>query len=187
MWQGSPGQEVPMPLSQFVKGAERVAELCDLLEVLADDLPRKAPPVWREAVRLSSTIIPDHIDNIAHVLLPLLARRTRGETFCDTVLRRLQTEYQDCQSQLPELTDLLGNGLSEQMPGLAPEALGFALRGHFEMIRRQIDWERDVLLPLARRCLIAADFNVIAQAQAFAAKHAGTDFILSGDRRWGHA
>lgn len=176
-----------MPLSHFAQGAERVAELCDLLEALADDLPRKAPPVWREAVRLSSTIIPDHSDNIAQVLLPLLLRRTCGEPLSDTVLRRLQSEYQDSRTQLPELTDLLAQGAAERMPGLAPEALGFALRGHFEMIRRQIDWEKEVLFPLARRCLTAADFDKIAQAQTLAGKRSGTEFVLSGDPRWGYA
>lgn len=149
-----------MPLSPFVKGATRVAELCDLLEALADDLPRKAPAVWREAVHLTVTVLPEHLDQMSSVLLPVLASRTEEDTMCKAVLGRLVVDYEDSRSGLSELTELLENAMRGQS-SLPSEALGFALRAHFEAIRRQIGWETEVILPLAKRCFTNREIEAL--------------------------
>lgn len=156
-------QGVVMPLSPFSTGARRVAELCDLLEALADDLPRKSKPVWKEAIRLSSTVLPEHIERMNCVLIPILAVRTRGDALCETMLKRLQTDYDDSRSNIIELTELLDHA-TRPAHGMSAEAVGFALRGHFESMRRQIGWDIDVVLPLAKQRLTQRDMRSITRA-----------------------
>lgn len=167
-----------MPLMQFVSGAHRVAELCDLLEALADDLPRKATPVWREAVRLSVTVVPEHIKEMTCILLPVLRQRTKGDALCEAVLRRVQTDYDESRSTLPELTELLEQSAVNSTPGMTPEALGFALRGHFEMIRRHIGWETDVVLPLAKSRLTDTDLRAISNSIIMLQDGVGSEVVL---------
>lgn len=151
-----------LPLAQVAEHARRVGDLCDLLEAIADDLPRKTKPIWREVIRLCSTIIPNHYDDVIGVVVPVLMRRTEGDIDCESVLRRLHADYIDGRVRLPELTDILDDAIRSDGPAIEPEALGFALRSFFQAIRRQTDWEIDVLLPLANRRLTREDLDEIA-------------------------
>ncbi|MEM9435446.1 MAG: hypothetical protein AAGA15_00275 [Pseudomonadota bacterium] len=140
-----------MPLTQLSSDARRVSELCDLLERLADDLPQQSLPKWRKAARLSATIMPQHMDLVSRVLVERLIQSTIDDSFCQTVLRRVQSELWDCTVSIAELTNLLEDASSLRVSQLPPEALGYALRGHFDAIRRQLAWETGVLMPLALR------------------------------------
>lgn len=151
-----------MPLVLVARHARRVSQFCDLLETLADDLPRKAMPVWREVHRLCNTVIPMHYEDVASVLVPVLIRRSKGNADCEDVLNRLRLDYDDGRVRIPELAEILTDAMCSDGPKIEPDALGFALRSYFEAMRRQSDWELDVLLPLARRKLTQEDLEEIA-------------------------
>ncbi len=161
------------PLDDLAEHAQHVSHLCDLLEALADDLPRRPMPVWREAMRMCKHLVPVHYEEILNVVMPILKRRTVGERDCEDVLRRLQADFEDEAFRLSELDDLLEEVANPQATGnrengnIGPEALGFALRGFFIALRRNSTWETDVVLPLASRHLNTNDLDEIAGSLNF--------------------
>ncbi|MEO0753069.1 MAG: hypothetical protein AAFY25_14835, partial [Pseudomonadota bacterium] len=139
-----PKAQKPMersPLDQVADHARRVSQMCDLLEALADDLPRRPAPIWREATRMCNDVIPGHYREILNVLVPILKRRTEGELDCEYVLRRLQQDFEDEACRLSELNDLLIEAVGTDASKIGPEALGYALRGFFGALRRNGCWE----------------------------------------------
>ena len=150
------------PLDYVAEHADRVNQMCDILEALADDLPRRPAPVWREAKRMCNSVIPGHYQDVLTVLMPILLRRIAGELDCEDTLRRLQEDFEDEACRLTELNDLLEEALTADRCSIGPEALGYALRGFFNVLRRNTSWETKVLLPLATRRLTADDLNEIA-------------------------
>ncbi|MEL7279695.1 MAG: hypothetical protein AAFY35_10820 [Pseudomonadota bacterium] len=158
----APDRHARTPLDDVADHARRVDQMCDLLEALADDLPRRAAPVWREATRMCKAVIPMHYQNILTVVMPVLRRRCQGEVDCENTLRRLQTDFEEEACRLSELNELLEEAMETGGSTIDPEALGFALRGFFGALRRITSWETDVLLPLADRHLNAEDLNEIA-------------------------
>ncbi|MEL7166852.1 MAG: hypothetical protein AAGL96_15385 [Pseudomonadota bacterium] len=159
-----PAGEMRGPLALVAQHARRVAELCDLLEAIADDLPRQPKPIWSEVRRLCGATIQQHYDEVLRALVPVLMRRTRGDADCEDMLNRMRLDYVDGQVRLPELEELLNDASRVNGPGLGANALGFALRSFFETIRRQTDWEMDVLLPMARRRLTPSDLAEVKSA-----------------------
>ena len=142
-----------MPLTQLARDANRIKELCDLLEFLADDLPRRSPAVWREARRLSAKVLPRHFRVLTECLLPILARDAESDVFEAATLARIRDECDTCNACLSELSDLLEQSHEFPCASMSPETVGYALRGFFTDIRRQIAWEQNLLLPLAsQRC-----------------------------------
>ena len=156
------------PLESVADQARRVSQMCDLLEALADDLPLRPAPVWREATMLCNDIIPKHFQNILTVLVPILKRRIEGELECEDLVQRLQADFEDEACRLSELNDLLVEAIEPQPDAdttshkIEPEALGYALRGFFTALRRIGSWEVEVLLPLASRRLIEEDLDEMA-------------------------
>lgn len=149
---------IELPLVRFARHGRRVLEACDLLEAIADDLPRKVAPIWREVAQHCVAIMPGHYDSLLHILIPVLKRRTRGDPDCEAVLARLEQEYADACHRFPELFALLQDAQDQGVATIDEEALGYALRSYFEAIRQQMAWERDVLIPLAERRLTRADY-----------------------------
>ncbi|MEM7295046.1 MAG: hypothetical protein AAF330_00205 [Pseudomonadota bacterium] len=155
-----------MPLTQFEGESALMATCCDLLEEIADDLPQATLPVWREALQLSMTVMPRHLDAVIHGLIPALMQRARGDALCEALLSQLKADYEETFAHLPELLDLLEHVLSAAHPKVSADALGFALRSFFEAIRRQMSWENEVLIPLATRRLTETDRQSLLRALA---------------------
>lgn len=155
-----------VPLEYVADHARRVARMCDMLEAIADELPNKAKPFWNEVTQLCTTIIPRHYDEVTQLLMPVLRRRTKGAVECEAVLSRLQAEYWEERARLPELTELLTDAVGKDAHRLSADALGYALRGFFDAIRRQSQWETEVLLPLASRHLTQEDLDQLARELA---------------------
>lgn len=150
------------PLEHVAAHANRVSQMCDLLEALADDLPRRPVPVWREATRMCNDVIPGHYHDVLSLLVPTLLKRTEGDLDCEDLLQRLQLDFEDEACRLAELNDLMVDAVGEDSGKIGAEALGYALRGFFGALRRNTSWETDVLLPLAERYLNADDLREIS-------------------------
>ena len=149
------------PLGEMADHNARVVQICDLLEAMADDLPRRPVPVWREAARMCEEVVKRHYKLVLDVLLPVLEARTLGEEDCEDVLRRVHADFEDEASKLLELNALMLDTVGDSAGKIEPEALGYALRCFFVALRRNASWEADVLLPLARRRLNIDDLDML--------------------------
>lgn len=158
----TPTRQERSPLEHVAEHANRVSQMCDLLEALADDLPRRPIPVWREATRMCNDVIPGHYHDVVFLLVPILLRRTQGDVDCEDLLQRLQSDFEDEAYRLTELNELMVDAVGEDGAKIGAEALGYALRGFFGALRRNTSWETDVLLPLAERYLNSEDLKEIS-------------------------
>ncbi len=165
MWEHpAPSQSTASsPLKNMADNAKRVAQICDLLEAMADDLPRRPAPVWREAALMCDEVVKKHYKSVLDVLLPVLETRIRGDEDYAAVLDRLHGDFEEEASRLSELSALMIDALEDSRGQIGAEALGYALRGFFGALRRNVSWEMDVLLPLAKRRLNVDDLSKIRQ------------------------
>lgn len=140
-------------ISMFVSRAHRALQICDLLEALADDLPRRQAPIWREAQVQCRAVLYPHFGFLAERLLPFLLERVEGNEERQELLARLQADGQDQLHALSELDDLMTDVVDTNALYLEPESLGFGLRCFFDAIRSKLNWEIDVIWPLVARIL----------------------------------
>lgn len=134
-------------------------ELCDLLEALADGLPRSVNQEWAAfAIEILSESWPAHVALEEDVLFPLLRARAATDATLTEILSRLEQEHvsdEDFAHEIAEeLTVLISEGAARN-----PDMLGYMLRGFFDSQRRHVAWENMVLLPVARRLLGEADLT----------------------------
>src|SRR5690606_38485682 len=98
-------------------------------------------------------------------LFPLIRLRCRAEDGFDALLAMLQDEHQK--------DDALAEGLCTGLRHLAAgqrltDAVAFRqhVAAFTEALRRHLSWENEVLLPLARKRLTAADKQLIGRSMA---------------------
>ena len=127
----------------FKAHLERTLEICDLLESLADDLPRRPLAVWREAKHQCRRVLQHHVAIGAEQVAHLLGRLTPGTEDQRAVLLHFEAEYTTIGCRLDDLDDLLSDAVSPDRTCIGAEALGYALRSHFDALRQHIGWERD--------------------------------------------
>lgn len=146
---------------------QRAFQVCDLLEALADDLPRRQAPVWRETQRQCQSVLRPHFMLLIDVVLPILLKRSKENVDREGVLMRLVADNESQLHALEDLDDLLSEAITSEQSENA-ESLGFALRGFFETIRHNLTWEVDVVWPIAKRVFSEVDakeLNTSACAQ----------------------
>ncbi len=148
------------PLSRLDDVHARQLRVCDILERIADALPR--PPSRLVCLRLLDILTVDmplhHADEEAG-LFPLLRQRTAPGDGIDAVLDRLSIEHAEDEALLPEVLETLQALADDVGPEREPDIAGYVLRGYFESQRRHIAWEEDVVMPLARTRLRVADIG----------------------------
>jgi hypothetical protein len=137
----------------------RALQICDLLEALADELPRRSAAIWREVRAHSKMVLQRHLDFASDVVLPAVQRKETLAPDQRDFSDHMADECADLSLRVQDLDDLLADALSTDTCRIEPEALGFALRAHFEALRRHIGWETTVLWPMAARLLTPADLG----------------------------
>ncbi len=124
-------------------------EICDTLEAIADSLP--AGVDRHRCLVMAALLLPTLREAHAYeeqTIFPVFARR---EDRAGSV-RRLCAEHVEDESLAEELTEtLLHVGHGGEIAN--PEALGFMLRALFEAMRRHIAFEREHVVPIARRAM----------------------------------
>jgi len=159
----SKGQDHIKPLERIARHTERVSLVCDVLEAIADTLPNSGPDECKEAARMCSAEIPRHYEELVTVLIPLIRKRIKGDEDCEAILDRLEMDIAEDTARLFELVDMLASQADPHARSLDTETLGYALRGFFETIRRQVCWENDVLIPMAGRRLETSDLDKMGE------------------------
>ncbi len=149
------------PIDLLVRSHAFHAQLCDLLEQIADSLPDDADPLQcRHAVRTLKEELPLHHRDEEDGLFPLLELRAQVDDNVTEHLAQLSLEHATDESFADELTEEL-EGLSLGRRPSNPNMLGYMLRGFFESYRRHLHWENTVVLPLARKRLTDQDLTVL--------------------------
>ncbi len=150
------------PLGRLADVHARQLRVCDILERIADALPR--PPSRLVCLRLLDILtvdMPLHHADEEGGLFPLLRRRTEADDGIDAVLERLSIEHTEDEALLPEVLETLQALADDVGPEREPDIAGYVLRGYFESQRRHIAWEEDVVMPLARNRLHATDIETL--------------------------
>ncbi len=152
------------PISTFEVDHILKLGLCDVLESIADALPRTADAsLATVAVRILRNALPEHVALEENHLFPMLRRRNAGDQSCQKVLLQLEHEHDADEAFAYEIADELDQIAGAQAPKNA-EMLGYMLRGFFVSMRRHISWENATVLPLARRTLTEADLAELCEA-----------------------
>lgn len=141
--------------------AQRALHVCDLLEALADDLPKRAAAHWREAQIQCRTILQPYFGFLHGTVLPKLRQQYRSDTDRRDMLIRLHADCADQLHAIGDLQDLISDALVGDRFEDEPEALGFALRGYFDGLRRDLRWQIDVVWPLAARSWTQTDLDAV--------------------------
>lgn len=144
------------PLEATERAHVALHTLCDMLEQIADSLPRDVSR--STCASLGGDLLPllrDIHQFEEDSLYPLAIQRLGATPEVESTIRRLQYEHCEDECFAEELSDALrelGGGKAPRNP----EATGYMLRGFFEALRRHIAFERDHLLGVLRQ----ADANV---------------------------
>jgi hemerythrin-like domain-containing protein len=147
----------PDPIS-IIEGEHALQlELCDLLDVIASDLPQMFDRSLAViAVAILQGSVPAHTRFEDEALFPLLRRRLTADDPVLSALACLEREHEWDKGILGKLTEALKSGVGE-CSVQNPEALSFVLRGFSESHRRHIAWEEQVVLSAARAALTMDD------------------------------
>jgi hemerythrin-like domain-containing protein len=147
----------PDPLALIEEDHALQLELCGLLEYLADCLPeRVSGAVALSAAAILRQGLGPHLQLEEEMLFPLLRSRAERGSPLDAIVSQLEAEHVADESLAHELADEL-QLVGESGEARNPEMLGYMLRGFFERLRRHIEWETRLLMPLARRNLTHTD------------------------------
>lgn len=159
----------PDPIAVIEEEHAVQLELCSVLEFLADSLPNAVDPRLASlAVTILRNGLKQHTSLEEEGLFPLLRRRIGGTAHLLAMLDQLTAEHEADEGLAIEIADALDEIVAER-PTENPEMLGYMLRGFFENQRRHIEWENNVVLPLARNVLNADDLGEL-QARIMATK-----------------
>ena len=146
--------------------SRRAVQVCDLLEALADDLPRKQAPVWRETQHQCRGVLQPHFSFLAYDVLPMLLKRSKKSADREGMLARLITDIEMQLHALQDLDDFMSEALLSERFDQNAESLGFALRSFFDTIRHNLRWEQDVIWPLSMRILTVEDLKKLVTGTA---------------------
>lgn len=126
--------------------------LCVELEAIADSLPDRfdSQAGLATAQRLLATVKKAH-DIEETAVYPALAQKARERPEFLATLERLKFEHWGDEDFAGEVFHQIREFAASGRPEAA-ERLSWTLRGFFENMRRHIEFEKEVLLPLCRDC-----------------------------------
>lgn len=134
-------------------------DVCAAFERVADGLPDEADfDLARSAADILLRTLPGHIDDESAVLFPCLRACVGSGHLITSVLDELDAQRLQDADMLTELADVLQSDI-EGKRARNPAMLGYMLRNYFNSERRQIAWERRIVLPAARMLLSEQDLS----------------------------
>lgn len=154
------------PLDFLVADHFRQLRVCALLERLVlDPEDPDAAALARTARDYLEQELPQHERDEEDLLLPRLIQRAQADDDIGSMVAILTSEHEDGRDRLPVLLDGLGR---LAVGGRVADEAAFlqSLSAFTAMQRRHLRWENEVVLPLARRRLGAADLGEIGHAMA---------------------
>ena len=121
---------------------QRLLDLCDLLEIIADALPHAdAGLCISTADALEPLVEAAHVLE-EEVLFPLLSASRRPEL--DRTMARLRQEHLSDSCTAEEVSEIL-HDMAAGRPALSPDAVGYLLRAFFDGMRRHVRGELELM------------------------------------------
>ncbi|RDL53086.1 hypothetical protein BLJAPNOD_04251 [Ensifer sp. M14] len=126
------------------EGYQRLLELCDRLEAIADSLPRRIDPAGCREVadRLPSTLMAVHRLEDEILFPAILAARCPDDG--QLLIDRLRDEHRHDGGSAEHVARVLNELLHGRTPH-SWETIGYMLRAFFETVRRHVATERLLL------------------------------------------
>lgn len=147
------------PRKTLAKAHETKLQLCDLLEEIADNLPQPDRLQCMHAANILTRELPIHHADEDLGLFPILKERCQPEDRFDAIAARLSDEHVDIEASMAEVIAALNGYADGAPPASGGNAVGYALRGMFEGLRRHIAWEEATVTPLAKDRLTPEDWR----------------------------
>ena len=165
-----PSTAFPRPLDTLLAEHDQQYEVCRRLENLAQDLD--VEPMTAEAAALTANLtvdLPRHEAFEEQHLFPLLRRRSRPKDRVKSVVARLYSEHARDRTLVEFIADdleLIASGFR-----LAnPLRLRLNVKTFVAGQRRHLDWENELVVPLARRLLSPEDLVGLGYSLAVRAR-----------------
>ena len=163
------GQETPAPPVQYPAPLKRMSEaleakrwICGLAETIADSLPEPSSLLCLRAAAVIRNDLPVYHADTGRCLLPQLRIRHSAAGWIMLMLRQIEADHEQLVIYTDEAVDLLERIGTGQATALERNVAGYALRCFFEGLRRHVNWEQNVILPLAGDSLTTDDMLIIA-------------------------
>lgn len=141
-------------------------DVCAVLEHVADGLPDEADLCL--AVNAADIVVRhqgDHYASESGVLFPALRQKVGNDHLIARILEQLDSHREQDVDVANEILDVLQSQRDTRKP-TNPGMIGYMLRHYFIGERRQIAWERRIVLPAARMLLDEADMSRLAERLA---------------------
>jgi hemerythrin-like domain-containing protein len=154
---GTPSAQAQSPIDLLEEEHELFMKICKTFEQVADDLPEEANfDLARRAAEILNLHQPDHYADEAALLFHCLRAKVGTDHVISKTLDQLERHRIQDADILIELNEVLNFGVRSRRPD-NPEMLGYMLRFYFIGERRQIEWERAIVLPAARILMSETD------------------------------
>ncbi|MCB9992905.1 MAG: hemerythrin domain-containing protein [Hyphomicrobiaceae bacterium] len=132
-------------LSDFEKASIEQSVLCDDLERIADALPDDVDRGLALRVAEKISIVLDRAHDLEeNEVFPILEARAHESALVQTALNRFRNEHQQDACFAEEVREALIE-FATGTRAMAPDALGYMLRGFFVSLRRHISVEREMV------------------------------------------
>lgn len=151
------------PLARIAETLKTKQWICDLVEKIADSLPEPSSLLCLRAGCVLRDDLPRYLADFGRYLLPRLRDRHSDSKWIMRMLDQIEADHVQLEMSIDEVADLLeriGAGKARHQERIVA---GYALRGFFEGLRRQISWEQALILPLAGESLTREDMQAIAE------------------------
>jgi hemerythrin-like domain-containing protein len=171
----APSARTQSPLDLLDSEHQLFVDICNVFERVADGLPDDADlDLARRAADILTIHQAGHYDDETGILFPCLRKKLGGDHVISRTLDQLERHRLQDTDILIELTEVLHFGARGRRPE-NPDMLGYMLRFYFTSERRQIDWERSIVLPAARMLMSESDL-----ASLYERLSASERFVPSG-------
>lgn len=140
-------------MGQLEQNYQRLLDLCDALEVIADSLPHPDARLCLTTADALEPLVEETHGLEEYALFPVLMASSRLEL--EQTVVRLRQEHISDSGTAGEVSEALHALVAGQSP-LSPDAVGYLLRAFFDSMRRHVHGEIELLrlfLPDAGRTI----------------------------------
>jgi len=152
------------PLAAYARLLSAQLAMCDNLEAIADALPHHVDKrlCRGTAHQLTTILIPAHRLE-EDIILPRLRQSAAGfAALSEPTFVRLGKEHQLDAGYAIEVCELLDTLANNSAP-INLNAMGYAFRSFFECLRRHVQFDLEVIVPICEEALLPSDLDKIAR------------------------
>lgn len=150
---------------------QRIRDVCDILEEIADSLPDLNPRTCRRAIDALQTDVPAHYRLSKNHVYPNLRYHSAEDAHFLSQLSGLIEEQDHDSATVEDIVAILLSYLTPGKTAFPAEATGFALRGFFESQRRHILWEERLIIPVIEEKISGTGIAALIAVMEYASQN----------------